>query len=89
MRTMRKRELTKCAPCVGESSILPTPDGVHDHVSKQNEHRAEAGALFTIKKCTSHTREIQKVKTEPRKCSPRGAAHPTNFILDQPDVRAA
>ncbi len=80
---------SKCAPRASESSILPTHDSAHDHVSKQNEHRAEAGAPFSIKKRTVHTREAQKVKTEARKSSRCSGAHPTNLILDQPDVRAA
>ena len=37
---------SKSAPRAGESSILPSPDGAHDHVSKQNEHRAEAGSTI-------------------------------------------
>ena len=88
-RAQARAQFSKCAPRAGESSILPTPDGAHDHVSKQNEHRAEAGAPFSIKKYTAHTREAQKVKTEPRKCSRCSGAHPTNLILDQPDVRGA
>ena len=44
----------------GESSILSTQDGAHDHVSEQNEHRADAGAPFSIKMCTTREREAQK-----------------------------
>ena len=87
-RAQARAHFSKCARA-GESSILPTQDGAHDHVSKQNEHRAEAGAPFSIKKCTAHTREAQKVKTEPRKCSRCSGAHPTNLSLDLPNVRGA
>ena len=88
-RMQARAHCSKCAPRAGESSILPTQDGAHDHVSKQNEHCAEAGAPFSIKKCTAHTREAQQVKTEPRKCCRCSGAHPTNFVLDQPDVCTA
>ena len=59
-RAHAKAHFSKCAPRVGESSILSTQDGAHDHVSKQNEHRAEAGAPFSIKMCTARRREAQK-----------------------------
>jgi len=59
-RAQARAQFSKCAPRAGESSILPTPDGAHDHVSKQNEHRAEAGAPFSIKMCTERKREAQK-----------------------------
>ncbi len=84
-----RAHFSKCVPRASESSTLPTQDGAHDHVSKQNEHRAEAGTPFSIKKCTAHTREPQKVKTEPRKCARCSGTHPTNRILVQPDVRGA
>ncbi len=61
MCTARKRELIfQNAHRAQASSILLTQDGAHDHVSKQNEHRAEAGAPFSIKMCTARTRETQK-----------------------------
>ena len=41
-RAQARAHFSKCAPRAGESSILPTPDGAHDHVSNQKEHRAEA-----------------------------------------------
>ena len=59
-RAQERAHFSKCAPRSGESSILPTQDGAHDHVSKQNEHRAEAGAPFSIKMCTMRRREAQK-----------------------------
>ena len=59
-RAQARAQFSKCAPRAGESSILPTPDGAHDHVSKQNEHRAGAGAPFSIKMCTARRREAQK-----------------------------
>ena len=55
-----RARFSKCAPRAGESSILSTQDGAHDHVSKQNEHRAAAGAPFSIKRCTARRRETQK-----------------------------
>ena len=62
-RAQARAHFSKCAPRVGESSILSTQDGAHDHVSKQNEHRAEAGAPFSIKRCTARRREAQKCPT--------------------------
>ena len=59
-RAPARAHFSKCAPRAGESSILPTPDGAHNHVSKQNEHRAEAGAPFSVKMCTARMRETQK-----------------------------
>ena len=59
-RAQARAQFSKCAPSAGESSILPTPDGAHDHVSKQKEHRAEAGTPFSIKRCTVRRRETQK-----------------------------
>ena len=59
-RAQARAHFSKCAPRAGESSILPTQDGAHDHVSKQNEHRAEAGAPFSIKRCTARRREAQQ-----------------------------
>ena len=72
-RAQARAHFPKCAPRAGESSILPTQDGAHDHVSKQNEHRAGAGAPFSIKKCTVHTREAQKVKRN-RESAPAAAS---------------
>ncbi len=72
MRTTRTRELifSKCAPGGGESSILLTQDGAHDHVSKQNEHRAEAEAPFSIKMCTVRRRAAQKCSSGTAKVLP-------------------
>ena len=69
-RAQARAQFSKCAPRAGESSILPTPDGAHDHVSKQNEHRAEAGAPFSIKMCTTRRREAQKCSNGAAKVLP-------------------
>ena len=61
---------SKGAQRSSESSILPTPDGAHDHVSKQNEHRAGAGAPFSIKMCPARRREAQKCSSGAAKVLP-------------------
>ena len=84
-RAQARAHFSKCAPRAGESSILSTQDGAHDHVSKQNEHRAAPGAPFSIKRCTAHRREAQK-------CSNRVAAVLPLWrraSLDPLDVRGA
>ncbi len=55
-----RARFSKGAQRSSESSILPTTDGAHDHVNKQKEHRAGAGAPFSIKMCTARRREAQK-----------------------------
>ncbi len=77
-RAQARAHFSKCAPRVGESSILLTQDGAHDHVGKQNEHRAGAGAPFSVKMCTVRKRETQKCSSGTAKLLPL-----------QPDVRAA
>ncbi len=76
-----RAQLSKCAPRKGESSILPTPDGAHDHVSKQNEHRAEAGAPFSIKMCTARRREAQKCSSGAAKVLPLQRRAPYKSIF--------
>ena len=56
-RAQARAQFSKCAPRAGESSILSTQDGAHDHVSKQNEHRTEARATFCSKMSTPRRRE--------------------------------
>ena len=80
-RAKARAQFSNCAPRAGESSILPTPDGAHDHVSKQNEHRAEAGAPFSIKKRTARRREAQKCSSGAAKVLPlqRRAPYKSHF----------
>ena len=82
-----RAHFSKCAPRAGESSILSTQDGAHDHVSKQNEHRAEAGAPFSIKRCTARRREAQKCSSGAPKVLL--LERRASLILGQSDVRAA
>ena len=49
-RSQAKRRFSKCAPRAGEGSNLPTQDGAHRDLSKQNVRRAEARAPFSTKK---------------------------------------
>ena len=76
-----RAHFSKCAPRIGESSILPTHDGAHDHVSKQNEHRAEARAPFSIKMRTARRREAQKCSSGAAKVLPlqRRAPYKSHF----------
>ncbi len=60
MHTAEARAHFSNAHRTGESSILSTQDCAHDHVSKQNEHRLEAGAPFSIKMLSMHRRDAQK-----------------------------
>ncbi len=62
MRTERKRELNfqNAHHAQTRAQLWSTQDGAHDDVSEQNEHRAEAGATFSIKMCTARRREAQK-----------------------------
>ena len=69
-RAQARAHFSKCAPRAGESSILLTQDGAHDHVCKQNEHRAEAGAPFSRKRCTARRREAQKCSSGAAKVLP-------------------
>ncbi len=62
-RTQARANFSKCAPHACESSILPTQDGAHDHLSKQHEHRAVARAPFSIKMCATRRREAQECPT--------------------------
>ncbi len=80
-RAQARAHFSKHAPRASESSILPTQDGAHDHVSKQNEHRAEAGAPFSIKMCTARRREAQKCSNGAAKVLPlqRRALYKSHF----------
>ena len=69
-RVQARAHFSKCVPRASESSILPTHDGAHDHVSKQTEHRAEARAPFSIKMCTARRREAQKCSSGTTKVLP-------------------
>ena len=80
-RAQARAQFSKCAPRAGESSILPTPDGAHDHVSKQSEHRAEAGAPFSIKKRTARMREAQKCSSGAAKVLPLQRRAPYKSIF--------
>ena len=70
-----RAQFSKCAPRAGESSILPTPDGAHDHVRKQNEHRAAAGAPFSIKMSPRAGERPKSAPAERRKCYSSSGAH--------------
>ena len=90
MRTARRRELIfQNAHHAQARAPFCQYDGAHDHVSKQNEHRAAAGAPFSVKMCTTRRREAQKCSSGAAKMLPLSGAHPTNQFLVQPDVRAA
>ena len=56
-RAQARAQFSKCAPRVGESSILPTHDGAHDFASKENEHCTKARAPFSTQVCTARRRE--------------------------------
>ena len=76
-----RAHVSKCAPRTGESSILPTQDGAHDHVSKQKEHRTVARAPFPSKMCTARRREAQKCPSKTAEVLPlwRRAPYKSQF----------
>ena len=80
-RAQARAHFSKCAPRAGESSILSTQDGAHNQLSKQNEHRAEAGAPFSITMCTTRRREARKCSSGAAKVPPlwRRAFYKSHF----------